>query len=143
MTRRNQWLGLSGAIVLAVAVTVGLLCLQPEIAPIVPPAATQFSADSIARGKNAGGTGRLQRVPHAVGWRAEQRGLAMKTPLAPFIPAISLRTPSTVLAAGRIRPFCAPCATVSIAGAIISIRPFPTRRLRTPAMKTCRIFTRS
>ena len=80
MTRRNQWLGVSGAIVLAVAVTVGLLCLQPEIAPIVPPAATQFSADSIARGKTLAALGDCSACHTRSGGVPNSGGLAMKTP---------------------------------------------------------------
>ncbi|BCQ40849.1 hypothetical protein ERHA54_34520 [Erwinia rhapontici] len=54
---QNKWLRMSGGTVLALVVAVAIFSLQPEIAPISPPDAAQFSAESINRGKTLAALG--------------------------------------------------------------------------------------
>lgn len=80
MIRKNKWLRISGGIVLALAVAVALFSLQPEIAPIAPPDATQFSAASIKRGKTLAALGDCSACHTRPGGVTNSGGLAMDTP---------------------------------------------------------------
>ncbi|MBD8163676.1 cytochrome c [Erwinia persicina] len=80
MTLRNQWLRVSGTVVLAVVVIASLFSLQPEIAPIDPPQTTHFSAASIARGKTLAALGDCSACHTRAGGAPNSGGLAMDTP---------------------------------------------------------------
>lgn len=112
MTRRNKWLGISGTVVLAAVVIAALFSLQPEITPIDPPETIQFSAASIARGKTLAALGDCSACHTRAGGEPNSGGLAMDTPSVLSIPATLPRMRITELAAGLIRRFCVPCATV-------------------------------
>jgi len=77
---QNKWLRMSGGTVLALVVAVAIFSLQPEIAPISPPDAAQFSAESINRGKTLAALGDCSACHTRPGGVTNSGGLPMDTP---------------------------------------------------------------
>jgi len=80
MIRKNKWLRMSAGTILALVVAVAIFSLQPEIAPISPPDAAQFSAGSISRGKTLAALGDCSACHTRPGGVTNSGGLAMDTP---------------------------------------------------------------